>query len=212
MIFLNLSNANLPRRAYADEGNCYEYMIPPHFLQGEGSKTQKFTMEPMRFFLQTQTPTCVKENQGNCYKYMWRGASLMGRSYFWQDPPLFFRGQKNENLTMAPMVTFCFVTLTLRNPPMEIGEIIGIYVDVNSNSIGNIAYSYNYFGNTYTFVEVGYHINPSTVLFILSEQINTVDTTLPSANIYAHTNGRYLYCIDTTTRQQEKLKLQSTPK
>jgi len=23
-------------------------------------------------------------------------ASLMGRSYFWQDPPLFFRGQKRK--------------------------------------------------------------------------------------------------------------------
>jgi len=29
---------------------------------------------------------------------------------------------------VAAMGTFCFVTLTLRNPPMEIGEIIGIYV------------------------------------------------------------------------------------
>jgi len=29
---------------------------------------------------------------------------------------------------MAPMGTFCFVMLTLRNPPVEVREIIGIYV------------------------------------------------------------------------------------
>ena len=29
---------------------------------------------------------------------------------------------------MAPMGTFCFALLILKNPPMEIGEIIGIYV------------------------------------------------------------------------------------
>jgi len=29
---------------------------------------------------------------------------------------------------MAPMGTFCFVFLILRNLPMEIGQIIGIYV------------------------------------------------------------------------------------
>jgi len=29
---------------------------------------------------------------------------------------------------MAPMETFCFVFLIRRNPPMEIREIIGIYV------------------------------------------------------------------------------------
>jgi len=40
---------------------------------------------------------------------MWRVASLMGRSYFWQDPPHIFQGIKNENFTMAPMGTFCFV-------------------------------------------------------------------------------------------------------
>jgi len=51
--------------------------------------------------------------KGNCYRYMWRGA-IMGRSYFWQDLPLFFRGQKNENFTMAPMGTFCFVTWKLK--------------------------------------------------------------------------------------------------
>jgi len=52
------------------------------------------------------------------------GASLMSRTYFWQDPPLFLAA-KNKNFTMAPMGTFCFVVLILRNPPMEIREIIG---------------------------------------------------------------------------------------
>jgi len=28
---------------------------------------------------------------------------------------------------MVPMGTFCFVTLTLRTPPMEIGELLGYY-------------------------------------------------------------------------------------
>jgi len=51
----------------------------------------------------------------------------MNRSYFWQDLQ-FFQRPKNENLTLVPMCTFCFVMLTLRNLPMEIGKFIGIYV------------------------------------------------------------------------------------
>jgi len=43
-------------------------------------------------------------------------------------PSPIFQGPKNENFTMAPMGTFCFVMLTLRNPPVEVREIIGIYV------------------------------------------------------------------------------------
>jgi len=51
------------------------------------------------------------------------GASLMSQSYFWQDdPPIFLSGPENENFTVAPKSTSCFVTL--RNPSMEIGEII----------------------------------------------------------------------------------------
>ena len=53
-------------------------------------------------------------------------ASLTGRSYFWHDPPLFFQGSNNDNFIMAPMDTFCFVTPTLRNLPME--KINGMYV------------------------------------------------------------------------------------
>jgi len=40
-------------------------------------------------------------------------ASLLFRSYFWQDPAYFFQGPTNENFTMAQIGTFCFVTLTL---------------------------------------------------------------------------------------------------
>jgi len=75
-----------------------------------------------------QTLTCTKKDQGNCYMYMWHGTSLMGRCYFRQDPPLFFQGQKNKNFTVAPMGTLCFLMLTLRNPPMEIGKLLGIYI------------------------------------------------------------------------------------
>jgi len=37
---------------------------------------------------------------------------------------IFIRGKKNKNFTIAPIGTFCFVTLNLRNHPMEIWEII----------------------------------------------------------------------------------------
>jgi len=68
------------------------------------------------------------------------GASFISRSYsFWEPSPIlgtktrkFTMGQmvfsptwsKSKNFAVAPMRTFCFVTLTLRNPRMEIGEII----------------------------------------------------------------------------------------
>jgi len=45
------------------------------------------------------------------------------RFYFLQDPS-YFSGPKNEDFAMAPVGTSCFVTLTRRNPPMEIEEII----------------------------------------------------------------------------------------
>jgi len=47
------------------------------------------------------------------------GASLMGRSYFWQDYPNFFRLKENNNFTMASMGTFCFVVLILRDSPIR---------------------------------------------------------------------------------------------
>jgi len=40
----------------------------------------------------------------------------------------FIQGPKNENFTMVPTGTFRFVALALTNPPVEIGEIIGIIV------------------------------------------------------------------------------------
>jgi len=55
----------------------------------------------------------------------------MGRSYFWQDPPIFSQAKKKTNFAMGPTSTFCFVTLTLRNQPVEIGEIIkDMYISV----------------------------------------------------------------------------------
>ena len=62
--------------------------------------------------------------------YMWAGVGdgLIDRSSFGQDPPQFFRDKKDENFTMTPLGNICFVFLIPRNPPMEIGKIIGIYV------------------------------------------------------------------------------------
>ena len=62
-----------------------------------GAKTQKFTMEPMGFF-EAQAPTYATEHQRNCHGYIWRGASLMSRFYFWQDSPLFFHGPTTKIL------------------------------------------------------------------------------------------------------------------
>jgi len=33
------------------------------------------------FTIGLQGVTCAKEDRGNCYRYMWRGASLICRSY-----------------------------------------------------------------------------------------------------------------------------------
>jgi len=43
-------------------------------------------------------------------------------------PPLFFHGQRNENFTMAPKGTFCFVAITLRNCKRKSRNYLGIYV------------------------------------------------------------------------------------
>jgi len=51
------------------------------------------------------------------------GATLMGRSYFGQNPPQFFRGKKN-NFTMAPLHIFGFWDAKSEKRPMEIGKII----------------------------------------------------------------------------------------
>jgi len=53
-------------------------------------------------------------------------ATLMGRSYFGQSPPRFFSGAKK--IKMAPMGTFCFVTLNLRNPQWRSGKLLRIYI------------------------------------------------------------------------------------
>ena len=42
------------------------------------------------------------------------------------EPRPIFSGTKNENFTMAPMGSFSFVFLILRNPPMEIGKIVSL--------------------------------------------------------------------------------------
>ena len=52
------------------------------------------------------------------------GATLMGSLNFGQNPPPIFSGAQKNNFTMALMGNFCFVVLNLRNPVMEIGEII----------------------------------------------------------------------------------------
>jgi len=39
-----------------------------------------------------------------------------------------FSGLKNENFTLVPVGIFCFLFLILRNPSMDIREIVRIYV------------------------------------------------------------------------------------
>ena len=90
-----------------------------------GGKNPKLYNGAYGFFQLAQTPTCAKKDQGNCYIFVYSGGQFNGQVLVWAGPsPNFFRGEKNENFTMAPMGTFCFVFLILRNPPMEIGEII----------------------------------------------------------------------------------------
>ena len=98
---------------------------PPHFFQQ--AKTRKL-QRGLWVFLQSKTLTCTKEDQGNCYGYMWHETSLIGRSYFWQEPSLFFQGPKNANFTMVPMGTFCFVTLTPETCQWRLGKLLRIYV------------------------------------------------------------------------------------
>ena len=66
-----------------------------------------------------ETPTQIR----NCYGYMWSGVNLMGRSYFWHNPPDFFRCQKRKFYYDANGHFLLYYAL--RNPPMEIREIIG---------------------------------------------------------------------------------------
>jgi len=52
------------------------------------------------------------------------GAILIGRSSLGRTLPQFFHGPKNGNCIIALMGTFCFVFPILRNPLMEIREIV----------------------------------------------------------------------------------------
>jgi len=75
-------------------------------------------MKPREFFLQDQrlqvAKRMIREIVTDRLIYVAYGGLFiqLGRSYFWQEPPL-FSVAKNKNFTMAPM---------------EIGELLGIYV------------------------------------------------------------------------------------
>jgi len=65
----------------------------------------------MGFFSKPRLPRCAKRKiREIVMDICGMGASLMGRSYLWQNLSLFW-GAKNENFTMAPVGTFCFVML-----------------------------------------------------------------------------------------------------
>jgi len=60
---------------------------------------------------------------------------MRGGCYFnkqvlvWAGPfPSFFRSEKKKKITMVPMNNIYFVFLILRNPPIEIGKLLRIYV------------------------------------------------------------------------------------
>ena len=74
-----------------------------HFFQGGG--TQKFTTGPMGFFSKPKLRHAQYKIGEIVTDICGVGASLMTRSYFWQDPQL-LAGIKNENFTMAPNGTF----------------------------------------------------------------------------------------------------------
>ena len=74
---------------------------------------------------QGQSARWVKEDQDIIVIFICsEGVSLIGGLSL-AGPSSNYFGPKNENYTMAPMDNFGFVFLILRNPPMEIREIVG---------------------------------------------------------------------------------------
>jgi len=114
------------------------------------------TMGPWSFFSKPNLRDASRKIRKIVIDICGIGASLIGRSQFWQDPPPFFSGAKNENFTMVPMGTFCFVTQILNDPPMKISEIPGIHNTLVV--LLHLSYNKNGISGSFTFHKSNLHI------------------------------------------------------
>jgi len=131
-IFLSFS-AKCPRRAYADGKFFMDiwgiggiFLSRSYFLGNAPVKTQNFTMAPVGFSTSPNSDMLKGRSGKLLHIYIqwwlvWQAGLSFGRTL----PHFFQRRKKRKKILRCQWALFASFFLVLRNPPMEIGEIIG---------------------------------------------------------------------------------------